>query len=238
MSVKKAAPAWLRWGSTILAILMLAGMVGMVFFYAPVEKTMGFIQKVFYFHISSGWVGMFSFLVAAVASVLWLANKQKETFINNLILLDTISLRAVQVGLFFSLIVIITGMFWAKATWGVYWVWEPRLTTVAIMFLIYAACLLLRQSIEEPTTRARISAIYTIIGFLSVPITFLSIRLFPTIHPLVVGTGESAFNMDGRMTATVIFSLAAFTILYLAIMFHLVQIPVKSLSDPVSKESA
>ncbi len=221
------ARIFIKWGLTVLAVLMLAGMVGMVWGYAPVEKTMGPIQKIFYFHISFGWVGMFSFLVAAVSSILWLVKKQQDADNEKPARYDRISLRAIQAGLVFSAFVIVSGMFWAKATWGAYWVWEPRLTTMAVMFFLYAAYLLLRQSIEEPETRSRVSAIYAIIGFISVPITFFSIRLFPTIHPVVVGTGGAAFNMDARMTVTVIYSLVTFTILYLALMMHLVQISKK-----------
>lgn len=218
----KEVPAWLRWGMSALALCLLAGMSVMVFTYAPVEKTMGAIQKIFYYHISVGWVGMFSFLVAAVAAVLWLV-KQSHADERTLNLLDIFSKRAVQVGLVFTVLVIVSGMFWAKATWGVYWVWEPRLTTITVMFFIYLAYLLLRQSLEDSQTRARVSALYAIIGFISVPITFLSIRLFRTIHPLVVGTGTGAFNMDDRMMNTLLFSIFTFTVIYLAIMFQAVR---------------
>ena len=87
-----------------------------------------------------------------------------------------------------------TGSIWARPTWGAYWTWEPRLTTAAILEMVYIAYLLLRQGIDDPDRRARFSAVYTIVGAISVPITFMSIRLFRTIHPVVIGTNSACLN--------------------------------------------
>ena len=90
----------------------------------------------------------------------------------------------------FMLIAIITGSIWARPIWNTWWTWDPRLTTATIMELIYAAYLMLRQGIEDPDRRARFGAVYAIIGFLSVPLTFFSIRIFRTIHPVVIGSND------------------------------------------------
>ncbi len=146
---------------------------------------MNYVQKIFYFHISNAWVGMLGFIVAAVAGIVYLVTKDLKW--------DIVELAAVEISLVFFFIAIVSGSIWAKPSWGTYWTWDARLTTAAILEMIYLAYLLLRQGIEDPERRARFSAVYTLIGAVSVPITFLSIRIWQTIHPAVIG-GSSEFN--------------------------------------------
>ncbi|MEN6410582.1 MAG: cytochrome c biogenesis protein CcsA, partial [Anaerolineaceae bacterium] len=167
----------------ILSILLLLAAFAMVLFYAPVEAVMGMVQKVFYFHVASAWVGMLSFFVAAVSAGIYLHNRSTHW--------DILSLSAVEIGMVFSLIAIVSGSIWARPIWNTWWTWDPRLTTVTIMELVYAAYFMLRSGIEEPEKRARISAVYAIVGFISVPLTFLSIRILRTIHPVVVGSSAA-----------------------------------------------
>ena len=164
---------------------------------------MGDVQRVFYFHVSAGWVGMLSFLVAAVAGVLYLLKGQRKW--------DIVGLAAVEIGIVFVFINIVTGSIWARPIWNTWWTWDPRLTTATVMELIYLAYLMLRQGIEDPDRRARFGAVYTIVGFLSVPLTFFSARLFRTIHPVVIGTNDpnaqGQFDMTPKMLQTFMFSL-------------------------------
>src|SRR5512136_2834095 len=166
---------------TILSILLFLGALGMVFFYAPLEALMNYVQKIFYFHIANAWVGMLGFIVAAVSGIIYLAKKELKW--------DIVEMAAVEISLVFFFIAIVTGSIWAKPSWGTYWTWDARLTTAAILEMIYLAYLLLHQGIEDPEQRARFGAVYTVVGAISVPISFFSIRIWQTIHPAVIGTG-------------------------------------------------
>jgi heme exporter protein C len=201
----------------------------MVFFYAPEENVMGQVQRVFYFHVSAGWVGMLGFMVAAIAGVVYLRTGRHDW--------DIVGLSAVEIGMVFALINIVTGSIWARPIWNTWWTWDPRLTTATIMELIYAAYLMLRSGIEDPDRRARFGAVYAIIGFLSVPLTFFSARLFRTIHPVVIGTNQpgatGAFDMTPKMLQTFMFSLFTFSVLFADLLWH--RIRLGKLSDRVEQ---
>ena len=188
----------------------------LVFFYAPKEATSGNVQRVFYFHVSAGWVGMIGFLSALVAGIAYLRTANRKW--------DILSLAGIEVGLVFVFINIVSGSIWAKPTWNTWWTWDPRLVTATIMELVYFAYLMLRQGIEDPNRRARFGAIYSILGFASVPLTFFSIRIWRTIHPVVIGSGdpggEGAFDMTTKMTQTFMFSLLTFTFLAIVFIWH------------------
>jgi heme exporter protein C len=200
----------------ILAALSMLMALTMVFFYAPVELEMGLVQKVFYFHVAAAWTGMLGFLVAVTAGIGLLRSGNMKW--------DTASVAGVEIGLVFISLSIILGSIWARPIWNTWWTWDPRLTTALIMVLVYAAYLLLRNGLEEPGRRARYSAVYTIVGFVSVPLTFLSIRLFRTIHPVLIGstdpTATGVFEMSARMTQTFFMCLAAFSVLFVALFWH------------------
>ena len=204
----------------IVALITLLGATAMVFFYAPVEKVMGAVQKVFYFHVAAGWVGMLSFLFAAIAGILYLVKKTK--------IWDLVGVAAVEIGIVFIFINILTGSIWARPIWNTWWTWDPRLTTATIMELVYIAYLMLRQGIDDPERRARFGAVYAIIGFLSVPLTFFSIRIFRTIHPVVIaGSDPSAvgtFDMTPTMFQTMMVSIVVFSILFIDLVWHRIRL--------------
>ena len=200
----------------ILSIVLLLIATWMVFFYAPMEAVMGNVQRVFYFHVSTAWVGMLSFLVAAIAGIAYLVSKKTNW--------DIVEVSAVEIGLVFSIIAVASGSIWARPIWNTWWTWDPRLTTVTIMILIYAAYLLLRAGIDDPGRRARFGAVYAILGFLSVPLTFFSARLYRTIHPVVIGTNQpgatGAFDMTSDMRMVFFFSLFVFTLFFTDLLWH------------------
>src|SRR5512138_766514 len=159
----------------VVTVILMAAATLMVFLYAPTEKTMGAVQRVFYFHVSAGWVGMLGFFFALVAGVIYLRSHDMKW--------DIAGVAGVEIGLVFMLINIVTGSIWAYPAWNTWWTWDPRLTTATIMELAYAAYRMLRSGLEDPERRARFGAVYAIIAFISVPLTFFSIRLWNTIHP-------------------------------------------------------
>ena len=188
----------------------------LVFFYAPREAVMGEVQRVFYFHVAAGWVGALAFLITAISGGIVLARGDHRW--------DRVALASVEIGVVFTLINIVSGAIWARPIWNTWWTWDPRLTTATIMELIYIAYLMLRQGIEDPDRRARFGAVYGIVGFISVPMTFLSIRIFRTIHPVVIGnndpTAEGTFDMTPKMQTAFFFSLITFTFVYATLLWH------------------
>lgn len=199
----------------ICGILLLTATL-LVFLYAPLERVMGYVQKVFYFHVAAAWVGMLGFLIAGIAGGIYLKNLEPKW--------DLVSYSAVEIGLVFALVAIATGSIWARPIWNTWWTWDPRLTTAAIMALVYMAYLLLRQGIDDPEKRSRYGAVYAIVGAASVPLTFLSIRIFRTIHPVVVGTGSAAFDMAPKMLQTFLFGLVVWSILFINLLIHRYQL--------------
>jgi heme exporter protein C len=208
-------PKALTYLDIFTAVLLLSS-VGMVFFYAPMEAVMGNVQRVFYYHVATGWVGMLSFFAAAIAGIFYLRSKDRKW--------DVFAQAAVEIGIVFIFLNIVTGSIWARPIWNTWWTWDPRLTTATIMELIYFAYLMLRQGIEDPERRARFGAVYVILGFVSVPLTFFSARLFRTIHPVVIGTNqpgaEGQFDMTPKMVQTFLFSLFTFTFIFIDLMWH------------------
>jgi len=199
----------------LLSIVLIPAALILILFYTPVELVMGPVQKVFYFHVAAAWSGMLCFIVAAVAGGGYLGSRQPHW--------DWLSLSAIEVGIMFGLVAIFSGMIWAQPIWNTWWVWDPRLTTTAIMVLIYLVYFILRSSLDSPETRARLAAVYAIVSAFTVPLTFFSIRLFRTIHPVVIaagGSGDSAFNMTPRMLAAFISSLFVFTILTVDLIWN------------------
>jgi heme exporter protein C len=201
-----------------IVLLGIATYLSLVF--APTEAVMGNVQRVFYFHVSAGWVGMIGFLLAVVAGIAYLRSADNKW--------DVVGLAGIEVGLVFMLINIVTGSIWARPIWNTWWTWDPRLVTATIMELVYIAYVMLRQGIEDPDRRARFGAIYAIVGFISVPMTFLSIRIWRTIHPVVIGSGdpgaEGTFDMVPDMRVAFFFSLFTFTVLGVTLLWHRIRL--------------
>ncbi len=199
-----------------LALLALATAFALVIFYAPFELTMGSVQKVFYFHVAAGWAGMLGFFVATIAAVACLKTGSLKW--------DVAGLAGVEIGMVLMALCIVSGSIWARPVWNTWWTWDPRLTTALIMELIYAAYLLLRSGFDDARRRAKLAAVYAIVGFISVPLTFFSIRVFRTIHPVMIGSADSSANelfaMNPSMQTAFFSSLAAFSILFIALYWH------------------
>ncbi len=201
-----------------LALLLAA--TWMVFVYAPREAVMGDVQRVFYFHVAAGWIGMVAFIAVAVAGIIYLIRPDKKW--------DIFSVAAVELGLVYSFVNITAGSIWARPVWNTWWTWDPRLATASVMELTFLAYLMLRQSFEDPEKRARFGAIYSILGSLTVPLTYMSIRIWRTIHPVVIGSGDPGakgeFAMTRPMVFTLMFSLLAFTVFGVTLLWHRIRL--------------
>lgn len=184
-----------------------------IFIYAPVEKTMGIIQKIFYIHVPSAFLAYLAFFITFIASIIYLLRKDSKW--------DTVAHCAVEIGVIFCTIVLITGPIWAKPIWNVWWTWDPRLTTTLILWFTYVAYLMLRRSVKE-NQRANLAAVFGIIGFINVPITFFSIRLWRTIHPVVITS--RGLNMTWPMKFSLILTFIAFCFLFFSLLISRIRL--------------
>ena len=185
---------------------------------APAERA---AQRIFYFHVPSAWIGFLAFIVAAVASLLYLIPRRQKW--------DIWALSSVEIGVAFFAMVMLSGPIWAKPTWNVWWTWDPRLTISTISWLLYIGYLMLRGAVDNPDRQARFAAVYAIIAAMSVPINWVAIRWWRTIHPAVVlpGNNSSAqggFGMSADIQITLIFCVFAFTVFYVALMYHRIKL--------------
>lgn len=132
--------------------------------------------------------------------------------------MDTLAVCAAEIGVLFITIVLLTGPLWAKPVWGTFWTWDARLTTSFVLWLIYIAYLMLRRQIPSEEKAARLSAVFGIIGFLDVPIVYMSIRWWRTLHPQPVFAGGSGSGLDPRMLTTLFVCIGAFTLLFVTLL--------------------
>lgn len=198
------------------AAIMVAVSLLVIFFYAPTEITMGNVQRIFYFHVGSAWVAALAFFVALLSGIAYL-RKPSRTW-------DTIAVGSVEIGLVFTSMTIVSGSVWGRPAWNTWWIWSPRLTSITVLWLVYVAYFMLRGAIEDEEKRGRFSAVYVIAGFVTVIITFLSIRLLRDIHPVLIGESSAAAEglqefsgLDStKMVISLNISVLTFSVLYLA----------------------
>jgi len=171
----------LIWAAGLVVAVALYG----AFLYAPTEKTMGTIQRIFYFHATAGMMGLFAFLFVFAGSVAFLATRNLRW--------DRLAEASAEAGLVFNSIVLVTGPIWAKPVWGIWWTWDARLTSFFVLWFLCWAYLLLRAYVARPARRATLSAVVGILGAIDVPIVYFSIRWWRTQHPApVIGGGDGS----------------------------------------------
>lgn len=194
---------------TMLTFVFMAITIGLIFLYVPEERIMGPIQKIFYFHVASAWTGFFAFFVVFLSSMLFLITKDTKY--------DIIAASSAELGTLFITIVLLTGPVWARAAWGTWWTWEPKLTTTLVLWFIYIAYLVVRNVSTNETGRQSIAAIFGIVGFINVPLVYFSVEWWGRkLHPPTVTGG----GLAGEMMFTLLFTVISFTLLYLYILKH------------------
>ena len=214
-----------RSGLLGLSFILLIGALYLIFLYVPTDETMGIVQRIFYFHVPVGWVAFLAFFIVFLGSILYLWKRQSKW--------DVIASSSAEVGVVFTTLVLITGSIWAKPIWGVWWTWEPRLTTALVLWLIYIAYFIVRSFAAEESRGARFAAVVGIVGFIDVPIVALAITLWRTQHP-----GPVIFQggLAPPMLLTLLVCIAAFTTLYSLLLIQRVsmkndEIEVKRLKE-------
>jgi heme exporter protein C len=192
----------LGWGAGV----SLAGGLLMAFGVAPREVTQGNVQRIMYLHVPSVWVAYLAFAVVFVASIVYLARRSPAA--------DRLAQASAEVGVIFTGITIATGAIWGKPTWGTWWTWDARLTSVAVLFVIYLGYLLLRGMIEDQERGARYAAVLGIVGALDMPLIHFSVYWWRTLHqpPSLLKPGSAA--MPPVILAALLVNFVAFSVLY------------------------
>ena len=212
----------------LLGVLMTVVVLA-AFVYAEPEATLGDAGRVVFFHIPAAWVAVLSFFVSMVCSIQYL-RRGKVTD-------DRGAVAAAELGLVFTIIATITGAVFANLAWGTPWNWDPRETTIFVLLLVYLAYFALRMAIEEEDQRARLSAVYAIFAFITVPfLVFILPRVYWTLHPdpLISAGGQASMAMTPRMLQVFMTSLLAFTGLF--VWIYRLQVRIAALRDKLQNK--
>jgi heme exporter protein C len=194
----------------LAAFAAMAGAFVRAIWFTPPERLQGYAQKIFYIHVPSAWVGFLAFALTAVAGAFWLFLKDPR--------LDRFAESSAEVGVIFTTGVLVSGPLWGKPIWGAWWVWDARLTLTLFLWFLYLGYLVLRGVVPEREMRARYSAIVGILGAVLIPFIHLSVYLFNTQHPMPVVANPTGIQMPAVMVKTFFLALAAFTLLYVALV--------------------
>jgi len=195
-------------GKILLAILICAVIVAVFLMPVP-QKELGDISRIFFFHVPVAWVTVLAFLFAMVNSILYLKRKD--------LAYDTQAEVSLQLGFLFAILATISGAIFARYAWGSYWNWDPRETSIFILLLIYGANLALRSAIEAEDRKANLSAVYSILAFLTVPfLVFLVPRVFQSLHPTdSIIDAQAKIQMPPLISMIFLSSLLGFSLLFI-----------------------
>jgi len=193
----------------VLTVVSMMVAIYLVFMYANIERVMGPVQKIFYFHVGTAAVAAIAFFVVFVCSIMYLITKKR--------IYDVYAGVSGEIGVVFTTLVLLTGPIWAKAAWNVWWNWEPRLTTTLILWFIYVAYIMIRLMEGAWDKKARLASVFGIIGFIDVPIVYFSVQWWETtLHPVVVSKGGG--GLEGNMIVALVASIIALTFLYVLLL--------------------
>jgi heme exporter protein C len=191
----------------LVLFLWIAGWMVAAFLWAPLVPVLGETTRVLYFHIPAAWVTVLALAWSMVHSVLYLRSRKIEH--------DHHAAAAAEIGILFCVAATISGSLWAKAMWGSYWNWDPRETSIFFVLLVYAAYLALRSAVEQEERRARLSAVYSAIAFVSVPfLMFVVPRIYFSLHPDPIINPRGKLDMDPRIRIVFFAMLLGFTGLF------------------------
>lgn len=193
--------------TTFLLIAITLNIIGLyaALVWAPVELTLGESYRVFYLHVPAAWVCYLSFGISLIASIMFLKTRNEKYDI----LADTTAF----LGVVYASLTLVLGSIWANVAWGTYWNWDPRETTTLILWISYAGYLALRASIENIEKRAVLPAIYNIFAFATVPLSYISISFWQTLHPMIVSS--SGLTITTNMIITLLLNLVASSLVFL-----------------------
>ena len=193
----------------VSVVLTLVG--GILALGSPPDVNQGYVARIFHLHVPLAWISYLSVFLCLGYSIAYLVRSRMVH--------DRIAAAALEVGLIFQALTLLSGMLWARPTWGVYWVWEPRLTTTAVLFAICIGYFVVRSAIEDPEFRGKAAAAVAILGAINVPISYMSVNWWRSIHQtqsINLTTGK--ISVSSEILIPMLVNLAAFTLFYLALV--------------------
>jgi len=195
----------LIWQIGLFLLLILVNLAA--FLWAPLAEGLGEYTRILYFHVPIAWITVLAFLINAVFSTIYLKKREMK--------FDLIAESAGQMGFLFCVLATVTGSVWAKMSWGSFWNWDPRETSIFILLLIYAAYFALRSAIEQPDKKAALSSVYSIIAFVTVPFfIFVIPRVYSSLHPDPLINTQAKIQMESKMLTTFLSSMFGYTVLF------------------------
>ena len=201
----------------------MSGAMFMGLIFAPSERVQGEVYRLLFVHVPSAWLAFLAFGVVAIASALYLIRGSSRW--------DHLAAASAEVGVMFTTLTLATGSIWGRSVWGVWWQWDPRLTTTLVMWFIYAGYLSLRAYIDEPEIRYRSAAVLGVLGVVSIPLVWFSVEWWRGLHPTPSITRPGG-GMPQEMLITLLVSVGAFTMLYITLLQQ--RIRIQSVSEELT----
>ncbi|GGM04849.1 cytochrome c-type biogenesis heme exporter protein C [Deinococcus aerophilus] len=196
-------------GAATLVTLATAIVLGLA---APLDLNQGSLVRLMFVHVPSAWLSYLAYGGTGLFGLLYLIRRQRRW--------DRLALASAEIGVLFTVVTIVGGMLWAKPTWGVYWVWDARLTTTALSLVVYGGYLLIRTLIDDPERRARVSAVVGIVGTLYVPVNYMAVEWWRGVHQTqtLKLLGKMRFDAAPIYGWVLLVAVIAFTFLYLYLL--------------------
>ena len=192
----------------VVSAALMAVTLYLVHFWVPTEQNLGVSQRIFYFHVPLGWIGMLSIVIVAVASVMHLLTGRQRW--------DDLAYSTAELGIIYASLILVTGAIWGKPVWGVWWTWDPKLTTTLVLWFIYVGYLMARAYGPAGTQGRRFASVIALIGAIDAPIIYMATNWWRTAHP----ENNVPGGLDGRILLTLLVSVLAFTVLYVYLLLE------------------
>ena len=192
-----------------IIFLLTAAIVAAIIFFVPPIKGLGELAKIIFFHVPTAWVAVIAFFASAYFAAKFLRTQNSSA--------DELSARAAKLGFIFVLLSTVSGAIFSKLTWGAYWNWDPRQTTIFVLILIYGAYLTLRAAVTDEKVRAKVSAVYSLLSVLTVPfLVFVIPRMYFSLHPSPISS--SGVEMDSEVLIVLIAAVVDATLIFVRLM--------------------
>jgi heme exporter protein C len=208
----------------VLGLLALAGLAWLVAFgllISPEDEVQGDAVRLMYVHVPSAWLAYLAFFVTAVGSILYLIPRTRS------LAWDRVAGASAEIGVVFTAFALVTGMVWGRITWGFYWTWDARLTSTALLFVLFLGYLAVRRLQASPDVRAKRAAIVGVVAFIDVPIVHMSVQWWRTLHQKpTVARLDLDPQIDGIMLFSLFVGVAAFTLVYVWLLVHRMRVAV------------
>ncbi len=188
--------------------LLMALTLYLVYFWVPTEQNLGVSQRIFYFHVPLGWIGLVSIVIVAVASVMHLATGRRKW--------DDLAYATAELGVIYASLILVTGAIWGKPVWGVWWTWDPKLTTTLVLWFIFVGYLMVRAYGPAGTQGKRFASVIALIGAVDAPIIYKAADWWRSAHPQT----NIPSDIDQRMLMTMMVSVVAFTVMYVYLLLE------------------